>query len=77
MPEDAPDPSTPPAEPAATWGSSFVPDTDDARPFPEVSEDRVDAELRQLLKAAREKREAGNFRSFLDFGHFCESKSAP
>ena len=60
MPDDTPEPSTPPAEPAATWGSSFVPDSDDAQPFPEAGEDWVDAELRQMLKAAHEKREAEN-----------------
>lgn len=51
------DPSEPPApesdlDLAARWRSGYVPDSDDDRPFPEVSEELVDREIRELIKAA-------------------------
>ena len=44
-------PSEKPETPAEA-ASSFVPDSDDLRPFPEVSEDLVDSMMRELIKAA-------------------------
>lgn len=53
--EDRPEP---PEEPTAAWGTGFVPDSDDLRPFPEVGEEWVDEQIRELVKAARAKRDA-------------------
>jgi hypothetical protein len=39
-------------EPASGWSVGFTPDPDDDRPFPEVSEEWVDAQIREIIKAA-------------------------
>lgn len=37
---------------ADEWASGLTPDSDDQRPFPEVSEEWVDNMVRELIKAA-------------------------
>ncbi|MBL8866475.1 MAG: hypothetical protein JNK93_13025 [Planctomycetia bacterium] len=40
------------AESSNAWNTGVTPDSDDQRPFPEVSEDWVDEQIRALLEAA-------------------------
>lgn len=57
--ENSPDPPQPPVEPTAAWGTGFVPDSDDNRPFPEVGEEWVDEQIREIIKAAHAKHKDG------------------
>ena len=42
-------------EPAWGRGVGFTPDPDDDRPFPEVPDEWVDAQIREIIKAAHAK----------------------
>lgn len=45
------------SEATAAWSTGFTPDSDDLRPFPDVGEEWVDEQMRELIRAARAERE--------------------